>query len=381
MKYFLKLFVAITCFATIFTACDKVDDLPVYSNGTETVLTGSKATVAPTATDSLTQVVSFSWTNPDYSADSATFKYTLQIDTSSAFTHPVNRIVSGALSTSLTGKELNNILLGYNFAFNVPRDVFVRLISSYANNNEQRFSNTLKINATAYKVPPKIALPATLRLFITGGGTEFGWSNPNPMPAVRELTRIDETTWGGIFNMNGGEYLLLQSAGNWDDKFSVSNASVPAPTAETGTFGFKLPDNFHGNFVAGSGWYKMIYDFQAGKYTASKVANALSPDLYITGSATPGGWSNTPPAPQKFTPVTNGVFEITIALAPGQEYKFLTTSGQWQPQLGGTSATGGQMGSNYGGGNDPANIPTPAVAGNYKIVVNIITNTYTVTKV
>jgi hypothetical protein len=79
--------------------------------------------------------------------------------------------------------------------------------------------------------------------------------------------------------------------------------------------------------------------------------------------------------------LSSGVFEITIALQPGLLYKFLDTNGQWQPQFGGTSATGGTLGSNYGGGNDPDAIPTPAVAGNYKIVVNFITGTYTVTLV
>ena len=200
------------------------------------------------------------------------------------------------------------------------------------------------------------------------------------MPAVRELTRLDETTWAGIFNMNGGEYLLLQSAGNWDDKYSVTNSGSPAPTAEGGTFGFKSPDNFKGNFSTGAGWYKLVYDFQQAKYSGVKVANPLSPDLYITGSATPSSWVNNPPATQKFTQITNGVFEITMAFVPGQEYKFLNTSGQWQPQFGGSSATGGTFGSNYGSGSDPANIPTPAVAGNYKINVNFITGVYTVTK-
>jgi starch-binding outer membrane protein SusE/F len=50
----------------------------------------------------------------------------------------------------------------------------------------------------------------------------------------------------------------------------------------------------------------------------------------------------------------------------------LSISGQWQPQFGGSSATGG--------GNDPDAIPTPAIAGNYKINVNFHKNKYTVTK-
>jgi hypothetical protein len=74
------------------------------------------------------------------------------------------------------------------------------------------------------------------------------------------------------------------------------------------------------------------------------------------------------------------VFEITITLAPGKFYKFLSSPGNWQPQFGGSSATGGNLGGNYGGGGDPDAVPTPAVAGSYKITVNFITGKYTVVK-
>jgi hypothetical protein len=381
MKYILKLFVALFMVAALFSACDKVDDLPVYSDGSAPVLSSSKSTVAVIPADSSNTAISFSWTNPQFAQDTAKYKYVLQVDSAGRnFSKAASKVVTGSLGTSLTGKELNNMLLAFGFEFNKAYDVDVRVIASYGNNNQQLTSNTIKLKATPYKVPPKVALPGTQHLYITGGATDFDWSNPSVMPAIRELTRLDETTWGGIFHLSGGSnYLLLQQGGNWDDKYSVDNATNP--TAEAGSFNFKTPNDFPANVAGGAGWYKMIYDFQQGKYTATKVNNALSTDLYITGGATPGGWVNNPPAAQKFTQVTNGVFELTIALAPGGEYKFLNTSGQWQPQFGGSSATGGTFGSNYGGGNDPANIPTPAVAGNYKITVNFIAGTYSVVKV
>jgi len=43
------------------------------------------------------------------------------------------------------------------------------------------------------------------------------------------------------------------------------------------------------------------------------------------------------------------------------------------------NAGGGDLGSNYGNASDPPAIPTPAVAGNYKVQVNFITKKYTVT--
>ena len=105
------------------------------------------------------------------------------------------------------------------------------------------------------------------------------------------------------------------------------------------------------------------------------------PTLWITGTAVPSGYTNTPPDSQKFTYVP-GIkkFEKVFPFTPGNEYKLLTTQGQWQPQWGGAPATGGTISVNPGGGSDPAAIPTPAVAGNYKLTVDLIGKTITVVK-
>ena len=129
---------------------------------------------------------------------------------------------------------------------------------------------------------------------------------------------------------------------------------------------------FRSNMAQGDNWYKAIYDFQTGNYKITKEDNPMREELFITGDATPSGWTNSPPPSQKMTMLSNGVFEITMAFVPGKLYKFLDTNGQWQPQFGGDSSTGGDLGSNYGSGGDPAAIPTPATAGNYKVQVNFI---------
>src|SRR5207253_1940621 len=101
-------------------------------------------------------------------------------------------------------------------------------------------------------------------------------------------------------------------------------------------------------------------------------------ELYITGDATPSGWTNTPPVSQKATKISNVEWTITRTFAPGFQYKFLSTQSNWQPQYGGSSATGGDLAYNMGSGSDPAAIPTPSVAGTYKITLNFKTGKYTV---
>jgi starch-binding outer membrane protein SusE/F len=107
-----------------------------------------------------------------------------------------------------------------------------------------------------------------------------------------------------------------------------------------------------------------------------------SGELYITGSAVASDWTNSPPAGQRFTKISNTLYEIVVSLKAGAEYKFLSTLGFWQPQYGGSSAAGGDLGFNMGlpGQSDPPAIPSPAEAGAYKITVNFKTGKYTVVK-
>jgi starch-binding outer membrane protein SusE/F len=110
------------------------------------------------------------------------------------------------------------------------------------------------------------------------------------------------------------------------------------------------------------------------------------PDLWITGEACTSNWTNTPPAVQKFIydPVAR-TFSINVPLGAAKYYKFLTVSGQWQPQWGisvGTSTplnTAFTIVENPGGGSDPEAIQAPATAGTYKIVVDLINKKATVT--
>ena len=142
MKYFSKLILAVTVMGIIFSACNKIDNLtkvdpiPVYQLGVSPVLSGSVNTIAPIAADSNKTVVTFSWTYPKYSTDSASTKYVLQIDSAGRnFSKAVSKTITGGLSTSYLAKEINTILLGMGFAYNVQYNVDVRVLSSYANNN------------------------------------------------------------------------------------------------------------------------------------------------------------------------------------------------------------------------------------------------------
>ena len=69
MKINFKILLAAAGMMIFVAACNKVDDLPTYGNGKASTLTASSLTVAPSASDSLNEVVAFNWTYADYATD------------------------------------------------------------------------------------------------------------------------------------------------------------------------------------------------------------------------------------------------------------------------------------------------------------------------
>lgn len=376
MKYISKFFLAALGITAIFSACDKVADLPSYQLGSTPVLTSSVTAIAPLPTDSNSTVVVFSWTFPKYANDSATTKYVLEIDSSGRnFSKEATKTVIGPLNASFTAKEINNILLAFGFNYNVAYDVDVRVTSSYGNNNEQYKSNVLKLKMTPYVIPPKVAPPTTGKLFLVGDATQGGWNNPVPVP-TQEFAKLDSVTYAGVFNIIGGnQYLMLPLNGDWGHKFSVASTSLPGLSAG-GDFGYDLSSNFPA--PATSGWYKIVVDFQHGKFAVTPYTGNLPTNLYIVGDATPGGWNNPVPTPsQQFTRINSSVWEIaSLPINAGAQYLFLPLNGDWGHKYAVANntiaglAAGGEFGYDLS-----QNFPGPAVAGNYKFSVNFAATT------
>lgn len=380
MKSILNYILLVAAVSVFVAACDKVDDLPFYAKGKAPVLTASSTAVAPAPADSNNTALTLSWSHPGYATDTANIKYIVQVDSAGGnFSNPVSKQVLGDSSISFTAKELNNIALGYGGTFGVAKNLQVRLLSSYANNNEQYSSNTLTISMTPYKVPPKIALPASGKLYIVGDATQGGWDNPVPTPS-QELIMVDETTYGGVFYLNGGkEYLILPVNGSWDTKYSVADKSV-ADLNTGGDFGLNLNDNFPG--PATTGWYKITLDFQAGKFSVMPYAGTFPDKLFIVGDATAGGWNNPVPVPsQELTRINSSQFEITLPLTGNKQYLLLPVNGSWDHKYSVADnsidglAAGGAFGYDL-----PQNFPGPAEDGTYKIRVDFYSNTFSVTK-
>jgi starch-binding outer membrane protein SusE/F len=380
MKNIFKFFSILGLATLLFTSCTKVEELAFNENGKMPVLSSNTSTLNSSAADSNKVVLMLSSTNPAYANDSATTRYELQIAPKTTnFAKPLSITQNGKRMFNLTAKQINAMMLGYGFAYNSINQLEARILTSYANFNQQYVSNIITISAKVYVTPPKVQLPVNGTLFLVGSATQGGWNNPVPTP-TQEFTKIDSVTWGGVFQLNGSsEYLVLPVNGSWTDKYSIADKSLSS-AKDGGSFGFGLNDNFAGPIAAGM--YTIILNFQTGVYTVMPFTSTLPTDLFMVGDATVGGWGNPVPVPsQQLTRVGSAGWEITVPFTGSGEYLLLPVNGSWSNKysvanksLSGLAA-GGDFGYNL---ND--NFPSPSAAGNYKLSVNFATGKFTTTK-
>lgn len=371
----LKIFVAFLLMGTVLVSCDKKDSLGNYGPGSAPALTASSSNFAVTAADSTTKSFALSWTDPNYASNGpANTRYIIELDSATRnFSAPQTVMVVGQLSDSILAKDLNAIMLSLGFKINMPGTMEIRVKSSYNNYNETLISNVVSVSMTAYKIPPKVVLPASGHLFLVGDASQGGWNNPVPVPD-QEFAQLDETTFAGVFNLNGGKnYLVLPVNGDWGHKYAVSSASAPV---SGGDFDYDLSSNFNG--PATSGWYTITLDFQAGRYTVTPFTGVLPSNLFLVGDATLGGWNNPVPVPsQQFTRVNSSVWTITASLNGGKNYLMLPVNGDWSHKYAvanaNVPASGGAFGYDLS-----TNFNGPATDGTYTITANFVTSMYSV---
>ena len=345
MKKNLVIF-SITVIATIFfAACNKVDDLPFYENGNAVTLTSSATAVTPGPADSLKEMVTFSWTNPEYATDTSNYKFIVEIDsTGRNFSHKVTKTVMGSLNTSFSGKELNDILLNYGFTLGTPYELDVRVVSSYGNNNEQYTSNVVKLSVTAYEDPS----------VLTASGTTV-----SPTLATSADNAID-FTWTPSFNGYSG---TVTYSLEYDS--ATKNFTNPQEIAVGPTLYNKSLNNGEINETAlnvgikgetsGSVEYRVKATTALGAVSYSNavtvLVNAYIPILrfYLPGGyqAATGNGNNWDPgtAPEFIrdlrSEVLNDLYYIYIWLPAGAEFK-VTQGRSWDVNYGGA---GGDLSS------------------------------------
>jgi len=379
MKIFNKIGMIATVAAVVFNSCHKVADLPLYKKGNAVILSASKTAIAPTPADSLNNVVTFSWSNPGYATDSSTEKFILEIDSSGRnFSKEVTSIVIGAPNISFTGKQLNNILAGFGFAPGQTFSFDIRVTSSYGNNNEQLKSNVVKVTITSYLVPVTLVPSSTNALVLlvsnaTSTAVSFNWnSSPYGSNNINYALQLD------VAGDNFAHPQVRQLGNALTSSFTVTDLNSAAIAA--GVIGGSTKNvEFRIVSYLGAGYttplvYSSVVTINITTFTPVPSV------LFIIGDATPLGWNNNPglSPTQQFTRIDAVSYGIVINLSASGSYLFLPEDHNlWTHKYGGTSATGGTLLAD--GAVPGSNTPHPSADGNYQIIVNFQTGTYTVT--
>ena len=275
MKNKLLLILSSFLLALLIGACKKEENKIYYEGGTNPVLTASPAGTIPLSFTNKDLVgVILNWTNPSYQFTTGTSSqdvvYQLEIDTTGAnFTNPKRKIltISKDLSLSMTQNDLNDYLLNQlQLTVSAPHNIEMRLRSTIGA-AVPLYSNVVKFAVTPYAIPPKVAAPASGKLFLVGSATPGGWNNPVPLPS-QEFTKLSPTSFQiTVAITGGGSYLFLPVNGDWGIKYGGLGANntnnVNGDDFRQGGGDMLAP--------AASGNYKIEVDYQRGKFIVTKL--------------------------------------------------------------------------------------------------------------
>jgi hypothetical protein len=352
-----------------FSACVKKVADTYFANGTTPTLSASTTTLAPVVADSLSNVLTLSWTNPDYATNSATELYTIQIDTADpSYAHADTIQVTGALSDSLTAKQINAIALGFGLSFNTAYQLNIRVISSYSNGNQQLTSNTITVTYTAYKTPPKVTPPPANTLFIVGSATAGGWTNP-VYTVTQQFTQVDSVTYQGSFYLAAtGGYEFLPVNGSTSTYYNVADSTVSG-LSSGGTFQYSTGSGNDIPAPSKTGIYQITVNFQTGTFTVTPVMAFA--ELYVPGDYQ--GWAPAT-APELASDTANGSYQGYVNITTTNGFKF-TNQPNWNGTSYGDTAANGESGVLSTSGNN-LNI---AATGYYYLQANTTALTWAAT--
>ena len=358
---------------TSLMACKKNDKEPVL------ILNSPPAFTNPTtgANLALTQadqdnLLTFTWSAADFNLKNlSNTTYKLQMDVAgNNFAAPLILTTTTALSYETTVKRFNNSLLGKGLLPGQADTIEFRLVYDI----DGAFVDTTDV--LSFNVVPYTDQIVVKPIYLLGSATLPGWDNN----AALEMSYVD------------GKFEIVTTLTSGTDKFIkfISVLGQWAPQWGTDGTGSWASENLSYRHDEATFYPPAIPapDFDSQFKIIADTANLTYEvfeygDIWLLGGATTVGWDNTKALPM--IKVADGKYTITTTLNSGDYWKIIDERGAWAPQWG-TDANGTATGGNLvlrpdETVQDPPAIPSPATAGTYKIDVDIILLTYTVTPI
>jgi len=373
MKNTVKFIIATVAIVVVFIACKKEGDLPLYKIGNATVLSTTNTDITLTPAVLNNSVLTVSWTWPNYATDSANQKFVIEIDsTGHKFVKPVRKIVQGVLSTSFTGAELNEILFGFGAAKSTPFSLEIRVLSSYANNNEQYASNTITSKVTPYIIPITLAMdpPGPLTLAIseaTNTAVTFNWNasifGNQPLKYAVQIQKAGDTWTNPQVKPFDAELTGILTVSDLNSYAIIAGIAVNT----TGDLDFRVVA-YQGTDIANG--------LISTNVTTLNVTTYL-PFLFMYVPGDYQGWAPaTAPMVGATTPNLNA-YEGYVNVPAGGTYQFKFTSApDWNHVNYGAGSTAGTLITI----NTAGNLAWPSADGYYRVKCDPVALTWSATK-
>ncbi|MCF8243949.1 MAG: SusE domain-containing protein [Saprospiraceae bacterium] len=368
-----KYFTFLLATALLLQACsdDKLD--PVLTLNKAQVITNpaSSTTYTLTAATKDDAFENITWTAADFNLKNVPkTTYVLQMDLAgNGFTAPANLTTTSELNFEISVGELNNKLILKGAAPDVPVDVELRVVSNIDKKLDDIYSDVVTISVTPFG-----AVINVKPVYLLGDATLAGWDNAGALP----FTYLDGGRYEIVTTLTGGlNWKFISTLGQWAPQWGTDGTGTPA----SGPLSYRPtesdPDPVAIVAPATTSQYKIIVDTALLTYEVVEYG-----DVYLLGDATIPGWDNTAALP--FVKVSDGKYSIITTLAgAGTNWKIIDERGAWAPQWGsdgtGTANAGILAYRPTEADPDPAAIPSPDDAGTYKIEIDIVSLTYTVT--
>ncbi len=333
--------------------------------------TGTSYVLAPGQQDAVFET--FTWTAADFSIKNlpaVTYKLQMALQ-GTGFDSPAQLMKGNGLSFEMTVGEMNNSLLLMGLNPGEPASLELRIVANIEDKLDDIISNVVSISVTPYSTEVNVK-----PIYLLGSATLAGWDNM----AALEMNYVD----GGQFEIvttltpgAGQELKFLSVLGQWAPQWGTDASG----TADSGPLVYR-PDEATPDPPAipapdSASQFKIIADTALLTYQVFEYG-----DIWLLGGATTVGWDNTLAMPME--KVDEGRYTITTTLDPaGEFWKIIDERGAWAPQWGtdasGTADSGPLVYRPDEATPDPVAIPAPADLGLYKIDVDIVGLTYTVT--
>ena len=206
MKNTFRPLIALLLIAAVVSSCEKEESKINFEGGTAPVLTASTTAVRLEPGEEANTAITFSWTNPDYKfttgGSSHDVSYLLEYDTlgaNFASSKKQSISVSKDLSFSYTVGAFNSVLGNTMLLQLDPRRTYTmqaRVTSSITGGNGKLTSNIFTFTVKPFPPPPKVALPASGKLFITGSATPGGWMGAPAAELIsQKFTQMSSTLY------------------------------------------------------------------------------------------------------------------------------------------------------------------------------------------